>query len=334
MNRTQQTKMLRKILKCTKNNEFEKAIVLQRKLLKKVTHGTNLLCRFRPNNDNTLKEITTGLMYCSPPKDFNDSFDSNFGCGIKEFSLALLKGIKNGTIPFPDARKAQNMQITNMEVLSNVVHSAMETEPHVDNFDWCMDYLETYAKRFNNPVVMKDIQIFKDIFKESMTKINQTVNENFLLGCLTINCYNQLMWSYYTNQEKGICIVYDFSNDEYWRQHSSLLPIIYAKKRPQVPWGECLAHPKDVKPVFEKIVFGLLTKAKAWEHEQEWRVIIPKENGPFYKLPPIKCIYLGNKIESDYKQKILDIARERNIPVYQMCLNSTTYTLVSREFKQ
>ena len=34
------------------------------------------------------------------------------------------------------------------------------------------------------------------------------------------------------------------------------------------------------------------------------------------------------------KQKILDIARERNIPVYQMCLNSTTYTLVSREFKQ
>ena len=326
-----QKRLRKKIIKLyAEQPNSPEAFVLQRKLLMLATKGTNTLYRFRPNNDYTLQEISTGLMYCSHPKDFNDSYDSNFGQGVFNLAKALWKMLIKGKMSFPDVRKVQDVQVSNPQVLKNAIDSAIQTTPNVDDSDWFFDYLENYAKKFNSPTLQQDVQTFKNMLQSYHALINDTINDMCFLGCLAIDCFNLLMWSHYASNEKGICIAYDFSDEEYFKQHSSILPIIYYNKRPQIPWESCLAYYDNPQAILGEVTEGLLTKSKAWEYEQEWRVIVPKDAGQYFKMPPIKCIYLGNKIEADYKQKVLDIARERNIPVYQMHLNSTSYTLVSK----
>ena len=59
--------------------------------------------------------------------------------------------------------------------------------------------------------------------------------------------------------------------------------------------------------------------------EQEWRFSIPRQQAESnaVSFDFAESIYLGEKIEDEWKDKILEIARDQGLVVYQRDLDST-----------
>lgn len=75
---------------------------------------------------------------------------------------------------------------------------------------------------------------------------------------------------------------------------------------------------------FEKIMYGLLGKSSDWDYEEEWR-IFQLGNKDTMKLPKARKVFLGANMEEIPKQRIMEIAKKKNIPVFQMYLKADKY---------
>lgn len=84
---------------------------------------------------------------------------------------------------------------------------------------------------------------------------------------------------------------------------------------------------KDAQDTFEEFYSSICNKLKAWEYEKEWRiwafnfnVLAMQINNPHCCIGNVraKAIYLGEQIEEYHRTALINIAREKNIKVFQM----------------
>ena len=75
----------------------------------------------------------------------------------------------------------------------------------------------------------------------------------------------------------------------------------------------------------ESLYISLNTKTPQWIGEEEWRFGIPKIQVESNAVPFdfAESIYLGENIDDEWKDKLLEIAREQGLAVYQRKLDST-----------
>ena len=173
-----------------------------------------------------------------------------------------------------------------------------------------------------------EIEKFKGAFEDVQQQFETAINSMFFIGCLATISKNRLMWSHYSEDHKGFCIEYDFSEWDDVSFGGYLLPILYSQKRPQFPWEHIITKTPETKQEFIKeLLIGLLTKDDIWEYENEWRILIPQNSGTIYKMPKISCVYLGEAISEENKRKVLEIAKDKHIPVKQIKMDRCEYDL-------
>ncbi len=171
-------------------------------------------------------------------------------------------------------------------------------------------------------------QDITELINDKIFQINDKLVELFLIGCLCTDFKNRLMWSHYADSHRGFCIEYDFSELTDQPNTYLPLPIYYTNNRPTIPWKAAFENtPDNISEATAQIMLGLLTKDNAWEYENEWRILIPSTNDTEFKMPKISCVYLGVAISEDNRQKILKIAKEKQIPVKQMKVDRGIYEL-------
>ena len=179
-----------------------------------------------------------------------------------------------------------------------------------------------------NPVLAgasEDVQSYIDNMEKQIC--DKTANL-FLIGCLCTDYKNRLMWSHYADSHKGFCIEYDYSQINEETLKKLPMPIIYTSKRPLIPWKPVLDNTQEnIQEACNEMMLGLLTKDDAWEYENEWRILINASENSKLAMPKISCVYLGASIEKENKLKILNIAREKGIPVKQMKVDRGEYAL-------
>ena len=162
----------------------------------------------------------------------------------------------------------------------------------------------------------KDID---NVVKDSLEKIQK----NSLITCFTETYESMLMWSYYTDNHKGICIEYDTKKDDAFKLMT--LPVVYKEKRYNAI-RELTTQNKNI------IMNSHLYKDACWEHEHEWRILCSEDKKEFpgnniYMKQAISGVYLGARIESDIEEEISNWGKEENIPIYKMYLDDITYKL-------
>lgn len=83
----------------------------------------------------------------------------------------------------------------------------------------------------------------------------------------------------------------------------------------------------------ESLYISLNTKTPQWIGEEEWRFGVPKIQVESNAVPFdfAESIYLGENIEDEWKDKLLEIAREQGLAVYQRKLDSTKSRWVYEE---
>lgn len=175
--------------------------------------------------------------------------------------------------------------------------------------------------------------------------------DNTWLCSLSKNYDSLLMWSYY-NCHKGICIGIDIEKaDKYLSCIRGTIILGYIKF--EVQYKDIIEKPDFFKRKQDLWSYQLSTKAKAWEHEQEVRLVIvdPSLMPPYYVpkefdkkeivdykeirfVPKLggECydsVYLGVNINDEKRTEIINAAKNLNpdIKIYQMKADVNAFKL-------
>lgn len=205
------------------------------------------------------------------------------------------------------------------------------------------DFFEMLLKATTGGEVLPELSEVKQRFSEAsnsaMVKCRKMISEKCRVTCLSERMDSPLMWSHYANKHFGFCLEYDFTHTMVKRYPDlsmakiMLLPVIYSEKRPLL--SRVLTNSKIMlsyyktgkmpMEVVESIVYGLLFKSPDWSYEREWRIIGMDMEKPTMKLPSARKVFLGANMEEYAKARVIEIAKKKHIPVYQMMLSSDRY---------
>ena len=156
------------------------------------------------------------------------------------------------------------------------------------------------------------------------------ITNNFQISCLTTNAYNILMWAHYANKHEGICIGYDISKIFDIKKNYILKKVEYNTNLTfdyNIESDNLFNMRNDLQYYSTDSKYPIdifFMKHKAWQYENEYKLIYYEENmdkskdkKTKFKLP-IKHIYLGKNIKDKEQKAIGKIANEKNIPLSKM----------------
>lgn len=146
------------------------------------------------------------------------------------------------------------------------------------------------------------------------------------VACFSEHNSNEVMWSHYAGQAKGIVLSYSITQlEELMKLHNIkdyvMTPIFYENHK-------LFFNPISKDTDEEKMMFYMnkvmLLKNKGWVYENEWRLIFSSLNESRFSkkyvslkgIKPIQII-LGENISPTYSRIIKNIARDKGIDLFQ-----------------
>lgn len=189
----------------------------------------------------------------------------------------------------------------------------------------------------NDPAYRRGILEFAEFFITSMCEDTAKIMRPGLrIECFTTKNSNIPMWGHYADKHQGICIEYDL---KHFNGLEALYPAIYTDEILNITnylkpalleimkrfgAGTEEINKIDVDEIGNRLVnprLGLLIaliKSKCWSYESEWRLIQFIDFPYFQYKAKISALYLGLKITSEIKDKILALGRKHYFDVHQM----------------
>ncbi|MEL4385480.1 DUF2971 domain-containing protein [Shewanella xiamenensis] len=276
----------------------------------KLKHIPQRLFKYRTFGKYSLDNLKNNTLWCCKASQFNDPYDSSFFFQYHPDTLAN-NHLKNA-----------HGLYTNDEIATIKGSS-----------DPLMTIAEIISAKSHNcpaPEKVHDILLGKNFNIEQVKQINQYIKNGPNICSLSERVDSTLMWSHYTDEHKGFVMEYDFSELDRESGLGRLVwPVIYEDRL------------FDASNYFEvglnggaaSNMMGIVSsmhKAKDWEYEHEWRLILmngfsePAGNKP---SPSVKAIYLGAKMLPRNKTRLINIAIEKKIPVYEMKLSDYEFKM-------
>ena len=171
---------------------------------------------------------------------------------------------------------------------------------------------------------------------EKMMRFND-IRNTMLMYSLSETYENNHQWAMYADRGRGFCIGYCIKpkTAQEWSLIPNLLPIYYGEKQPLMITRmldetlEYTIRPETLQDLIDQeaelLYISLNTKTPQWIGEEEWRFGIPKIQAESNVVPFdfAESIYLGESIEDEWKNKLIEIARQQGLLVYQRKLDST-----------
>lgn len=140
---------------------------------------------------------------------------------------------------------------------------------------------------------------------------------------------NMPMWAHYANNHQGYCVEYREYNN--LKLYSLLLPVEYIKRKIDLTDMICSrlemvrkhGNPKLLEDAMEWCsIFLSCVKHESWESEKELRFCCRQDypGVPYFEALPSK-IYVGSMCSKEYEDRLNQIGKNLNIPVYRMQLD-------------
>lgn len=320
------------------------------------------LYKYRTCNENNLKMLKNKTAWFSSPSTWNDPIDVTVSYDLEKDVQELEKNFDKYVFKFAFAfinkyieSFCNQKKFVTKEQVREVYYNAFEGEKDI-NIDRIVSYLEPVvgwkparqiAVKTQEAFVMVGKSDFKDkIINEFKQFLGfNDIRTKVFMYSLSETYENNHQWAIYADGGKGFCIGYEIKpkNMEEASMITNLLPIYYGKKD-EVLISKMLDETLEyimreetlgdlVNQESESLYVALHTKTLQWIGEEEWRFIIPIEQAETNAIPFdfAKSIYLGENIESEWKEKLIDIARNQNLKVYQRQLDITKSKWVYKE---
>ncbi len=298
-----------------------------------------MLYRYRAVNDYTIESLLKDSIIGASPSTFNDPYDCTSFYMDKKTIKQIVQNVYNSKIKtigeenilFFDFLRKFVAEIGNFLSIScfsesivspimwghyaqNATGFAVQYSA-IDLINVGQKYISTHKEKMRNEfATILDVQ---DLLDEICA-----ISENNLkdYGLLPVqyrnNCYNIYEFA---DVEQEICRLKELESIKRQKGNLTFEDEFNA-------WNKY--HNKDFS-VFNRMLFT--TKRKEWKYEQEWRLCLPlslseMNNGVRYKsvgtLKPL-AVYLGDQISDENGEKLLEIAQQKQIPIYQMYIDIT-----------
>jgi hypothetical protein len=130
----------------------------------------------------------------------------------------------------------------------------------------------------------------------------ETIRRQAGMCCMTEKGDDILMWSHYAGKHTGFCLEFQTDNPFF----SNVRPVSYSGV---LPCANTLLPGLD-----EATTEGLLTKAKEWEYEKEWRIVDLRVDTRVRQFPPavLRGVILGCRILDKDKQHVVEWCKARS----------------------
>lgn len=305
------------------------------------------LFKYRRIDCNSLKCLENDEVWFSHPKDFDDTIDSTLNNDIEEeladFEKNPQKITKELSKAFISACVLEHGTSIDMNMFDEVFSLFNEdgtlNEVEIKNYllkkmpqyatDECIKKLKINNSELINEESKESVKQLIDTYLE----MNDKIRSESLTFSLSEESDNQAMWGLYADESKGFCIEYSFSpNDSLGKRIlMNLFPIYYGDKS-LIQFFDILIRgfyaSNNINGIlyedYPKWFLSIHTKDKSYEFQKEWRITFDKTMGNnLQKFPFIKSIILGERISEDNAKKLIDIAKKKNILIYQRKINKS-----------
>lgn len=313
------------------------------------------LYRYRVCNDYAFEALENDKFLLTKPTLFNDPFDALLYVNKEK----LQNEIKN---------------LCDISKREDVIKKLKEDPEYRENEIKLLgkEFIEYFENKkiytdeeliLNSKIAeIQAIKIINDLTKLSMKSLKQYC----LVGCLSEDIFSVLMWAHYADSHKGFALNYDFKSRYMVEAQingkkvigseftdKKLFPVKYTNERFDATYF--VEHNfiynfyyrikvKFKDPFYDKLFYYkyLLFKSMDWSYEREWRVIKQtnlelddKRDFDYIDYIRPKEIFLGAFISDKNKAKLVDIAKQKNIKVYQMLLedDNISYKMNYKEIK-
>lgn len=208
--------------------------------------------------------------------------------------------------------------------------------------------LSEEASKYWNSIKRPDIPQY--INKDILEKYREYINFNYRVFSSTVSYKNPLFWAYYANSHKGFCIGYDI--ESLGSVSNKIEPINYQNRAFDI---ESIKRKEELYKI-------LFVKSDVWTHENEIRAIYSISNNDIkhdtaenyckynnskniiamlnpefpdtllsnrYIMKECKpvSIYLGLSIDSQLQRLLIEIAKNKRIPIYKMYQNQNDFEM-------
>lgn len=233
--------------------------------------------------------IENKRLYLSLPENFNDIYDSTFAISKKDLKFT----------------RANEDYFDVIKYYLNREDKDKLTDDYKANFNSCKNLGEAIEllKKLNIKI---NIKAFNKNISKVLNKPRRADNNKVV--CFSENPDSILMWSYYADKHQGVCLKFDFSQDETIKKNCH--KVVYSD----------LYNP-SAKPF--KIYF---TKSRQWEHEQEWRIVCETDQD-YLPFKGKVSIILGKNISIDDFQDYYDLAFDNHLDLYKVVMENKSYKL-------
>ena len=295
--------------------------------------------------------LRTKSILLNNPKNFNDPYDCDFVQDKSDYEKCQ-KLIKDYSVMkvFFSFLENKKLKFNGKDKL--IVKSLQMELASTRKFLEKNEYYEGTPgfSMIQNMISNKNYE-FKKAVELAVSKYNKIVDDSFekIRDLARISCFSKtnrsiLMWSHYADSHHGVCIEWNRPNSDSFREvkyqnnkhtvslyklltHSLALDLLKKKDEMKYDTGELKEF---LEPIF--------TKSTDWAYEEEVRCLysnktikeplfINDDNKVALEIENPTAIYIGCKAVGTYLNQLIELAKNRNIPVYFMRDSKYSYEM-------
>ncbi len=306
------------------------------------------LYRFRTITDYNLSALYKDELFFSKGSSMNDDFDARL--------CYDLKTIEKWIDSFFDDDGSLKI-IRSLISSENIPIQLCNAFP---NAKVMIDMLKQMPKQQINDISRDMFGLIRNNLENELEKNAQSLRDLTRFACFSESICSDMMWGHYADNATGFALEYDFDNlctmyktdkGTIW---GNLLPIIYSNRRLdmtsyaiylfQMSLIKNVARSKGVFlpqqaldiivpcPDLFMVTKVAIKKSNEWKAEKEWRLFFSTDDYSVqhkehpHVIKKASAVYLGRKISSINEKIIVDIAKEKQIPVYKMTISNSSKT--------
>lgn len=285
--------------------------------------------------DYALKVLEDDFLKASDALTSNDPFEGELLYDsellLESFSDDLLiKVLENEEFNLSEKEKSLILQDTNPlhRLIYILYHNYLENNDEFSFQEFKTDFLNKYNEFQNYAVKNFNDELKKQLIFVCLSELNNIIP----------------MWAHYANNHEGLCIEYNIFNLDDGFLEECCFPMLYVEKS---DFTDDLNYFHDSNRNKLKILEEpFLKKSIDWKYEKEWRILfnkiklkmssevidcshlIKKSDGLYFiKFPKPTSVYLGLNISEENKNKIKNICLKRNIAIFKMIKDNSSYNL-------
>lgn len=290
----------------------------------KQKHIPRKLFKYRSINEFAINNLVDDTVWCTNAANFNDPYDSSLCFDFNQdfMNAALIKSLASQTESSDESvftkEDIDSASKSDAPLKSLIKLAANHTNTFIE--PGIADKLHAVIAKFHANQII-----------EINERFNTAIKQGYKICSFSERVDSMLMWSHYGENHTGFVMEYDFQELEVSDIRSrSLWPVLYDDNL----FDASAFFNEQKKSGSFNNLFGIISsihKAKDWNYEHEWRLILPfsPSDPPLnYPVPKPKALYLGSKISDKNRKILVDIALKKKIDTYIMKLSHNRFKMI------